>query len=176
MPTVRGRSEVKQFFAAVAGEIEQKLLQGAGRVAAKVIAAEAKERCVSSAVRGAIKTKVTAKDGQVLAKVQVRGKGAYIAPWLEYGTAPHFISVDDSQRQGMSVRRINKLEKAGSLVIGGQHVGSTVYHPGARPHPFLRPALDVKASAAIAAAQGYINSRVKRGGISGSSEPQGEQE
>jgi HK97 gp10 family phage protein len=164
MPTVRGRTELKQFLAQLPGEIERKLLRGAGRAAANVIADEAKERSISSEVSSAIKVKVSAKPGQVIAKVQVKGKGAYIAPWLEYGTSPHFISVDDSQRQGMSIGRINR----NVLVINGQPVGRTVHHPGATPHPFLRPALDMKADAALAAAQGYINSRVGPGGITGS--------
>lgn len=176
MPTVRGRSEVRQFIAKLPAEIERKLLRGAGRAAANVIAEEAKDRSISSEVSGAIKVKVSTSEGRIIAKVQVKGKGSYIGPWLEYGTSPHFISVDDSQRQGMSVSRINKRVKEGSLVIGGNFVGPTVFHPGARPHPFLRPALDLKGDAAVAAAQGYINSRVTRTGIIGSVDREGASE
>jgi hypothetical protein len=172
MVTSKGGTEVRQFIAKLPGEIERKLLRGAGRAAANVIADEAKERSISSEVSSAIKVKVRTTEDQVVAKVQVRGRGAYIAPWLEYGTSAHFISVDDSQREGMSVNKINKANKAGSLVIGGKFVGSTVLHPGARPHPFLRPALDIKGDAAFAAAQGYINSRVTRSGIVGTAEPE----
>lgn len=167
MATSRGDSEVRQFIRQLPGQIERKLLRGAGRAGAKVIAEEAKDRCISSEVRSAIRTRVTTDEARVTAHIQVRGPGAYIAPWLEYGTSPHFISVDDSQRGGMSVKRINRDGAGGSLVINGQFVGDTVYHPGARPHPFLRPALDTKADAAIAAAQGYINARVSRQGLSG---------
>jgi hypothetical protein len=127
-------------------------------------------------VSAAVKVKVSATPGRIVAKVQVKGPGAYIAPWLEYGTSAHFISVDDSQRQGMSVSRINKAHKSGSLVIGGNIVGTTVLHPGARPHPFLRPALDMKGNAAVAAAQGYINSRVTKAGIVGAPETGGDSE
>ncbi len=172
MPTIKGKSAVNAFFGQLPGQIEQKLLKGAGRAAANVIAAEAKAKVISSEVRGAIKVKVTATDSRIAAKVQVKGDGAYIAPWLEYGTAPHLISVDESQRGGRSVRTINRRAQENdgnhSLVIGGKFVGATVLHPGARPHPFLRPALDVKASEAIAAAQGYINARVGKSGITGS--------
>lgn len=170
MATVRGSADVRRFIAQLPAELERKVLRGAGRAAAKIIAAEAKERSVSSEVVAAIKTKVTSSEGKVMARVQVRGPGAYIAPWLEYGTSPHFISVDDSQRGGRSVKRINKETKEGSLVIGDAFVGSTVFHPGARPHPFLRPALDVKAGEAIAAAQSYINARISRAGIAGASD------
>jgi len=170
MPKVRGRSEVKAFIGKLPGEIERKLLRGAARAAAKVVAEEAQARSISDEVSAAVKVgRTKVEPGRVVVKVQVKGPGSYIAPWLEYGTAPHFISVDDRQRAGMSVRRINqKVREAGgdgSLVINGKFVGATVFHPGARPHPFLRPALDVKQGEAIAAAQTYINSRVSRRGI-----------
>ncbi|WP_109808414.1 HK97-gp10 family putative phage morphogenesis protein [Sphingosinithalassobacter portus] len=176
----RGASDVRAYMARLPQEIETKLLRGAGRAAAKVVADEAKERTLSSEIRAAIKVSTRSKDGRIIAKVQVKGDGAYLAPWEEYGTSPHFITVDDSQRQGRSVQRINRLAKekgsSHSLVIGGAFVGTTVLHPGARPHPFLRPALDVKQAEAIAAAQQYINARVTRAGIIGNAEPEGDSE
>lgn len=170
MVTVRGKSEVKAFMSRVAGDIEDKLLRGAARAAANVVADEARDRTQSSEVRAAIKVATKKETGRVVAKIQVKGPGAYLAPWEEYGTEPHFISVDDSQRKGMSVKRINQAQKEGSLVIGGEFVGSTVWHPGATPHPFLRPALDTKEAEAIRAAQNYITARVKKTGIVGSNE------
>lgn len=165
MPTVRGKGEVKQFLAQLPNQIEDRVLRGAARAAANVVADEAKSRSISPEVTAAIKVATKREEGRIIAKVQVKGPGAYIAPWLEYGTDPHFISVDDSQRGGMSVGKVNRSVKAGSLVIGGQFVGTTVHHPGARPHPFLRPALDVKEGEAIGAAQRYINARVGPAGI-----------
>ena len=172
MGTSRGGADVRRFMAALPGQIERKVLRGAARAAANVVATEAKERSISSEVAGAVKVAVKAEEGRVVAKVQVKGPGAYIAPWLEYGTDPHFISVDESQRRGMSVGRVNRLGKEGSLVINGQFVGTTIHHPGARPHPFLRPALDAKEGEAIAAAQGFINARVRPAGITGDDEPE----
>lgn len=165
MPTVRGKGDVKRFIAQLPGNLERNVLRGAARAAAQVVAEEAKARSVSDEVAAAIKIATAREDGRVIAKVQVKGKGAFLAPWLEYGTDPHFISVDDSQRDGLSVRRVNQKVKQGSLVIGGQFVGTTVHHPGARPHPFLRPALDTKENEAMAAAQAYINRRISRGDI-----------
>lgn len=184
MPTVRGAAEVKRFIAGLPAQLEAKVLRGAARAAANVVADEARSRSISPDVTGAIKVAVKVEDGRVVAKVQVKGQGAYMAPWLEYGTAPHFISVDDSQRAGRSAARINALEQEGSaliagarrvnnegpkgsIVIGGQFVGTTVHHPGARAHPFLRVSLDVKEAEALAAAQSYISARVTRAGISG---------
>ena len=173
MPSIKGKGEVKAFLSSVPAQMD-KVLRGAARAAAKVVAEDAKARVISHEVAGAIKVATKEEDGKVIAKVQVKGKGAYLAPWLEYGTDPHFISVDDGQRNGMSVGRINKkLDEAkgdASLVINGSFVGKTVFHPGARPHPFLRPALDAKEGEAIQAAQNYINARVKPAGIVGGDE------
>lgn len=164
MPTVRGRAEVKRAIADAPRKLDR-VLRGAARAGAEVVAAEARERSISPEVSGAVKVATRREEGRVVAVVQVKGTGAYIAPWLEHGTAPHFIRVDDRQRQGMSVRRINDQHAAGSLVINGQFVGTTVHHPGARPHPFLRPALDAKEEEAIAAAQKYVTSRVRPAGV-----------
>lgn len=174
MATARGKDGVRRFIAQLPGQIERKLLRGAGRAAATVVATEAKERSISEEVSQAINTNVSTKDGRIIAKVQVKGKGSYIAPWIEYGTDPHFISVAEDQRGGRSINRINKLHREGSLVIGGKFVGATVHHPGARPHPFLRVSLDLKEAEAIAAAQAYINARVKPSGIVGDEEPEGD--
>lgn len=163
MATLSGRSGVSRYLRDAPERIARKLLRGAAKEAVNIIADDARLRCIDSEVAAAIKTTTKVGDGVVTGKVLVKGPNAYRAPWLEYGTAPHFISVDDSQRQGMSAGRINTLAKAGTLVINGKPVGRTVYHPGARPFPFLRPALDAKHDEAVRAAQGYINSRASRG-------------
>ncbi|WP_243395566.1 HK97 gp10 family phage protein [Sphingomonas oleivorans] len=170
MPTVRGKREVRSFIAKLPEELANRVLRGAARAAANVVADEAKDRSISDEVSAAIKVATQREADRIIAKVQVKGLGAYIAPWLEYGTDPHFISVDDSQRAGMSVGRVNRLAKEGSLVINGQFVGSTVWHPGAQRHPFLRPALDIKEAEAVTAAQHYISTRVSKGGITGKDE------
>lgn len=168
MPTVRGRDEVKSYIASVPVALENKILRGAARAAAKIVADEAKARSHSDLVAQSVKIS-TRQDapGRVIAKVQTKGPGAYLAPWQEYGTEPHFIKVADADRQGMSVGKVNSAVKSGAINIGGDFVTGTVLHPGARPHPFMRPALDTKADAAVAAAQGYINVRVAREGLGG---------
>ncbi|MDR7101521.1 HK97 gp10 family phage protein [Croceicoccus sp. BE223] len=176
MPTVKGRAEVRAFMAAIPEALETKILRGAARAAAQVVADEAKDRVVSSEVRGAIKVSTKQEvAGQVIARIQTKGPGAYIAPWLEYGTSQHFITVDDSQRNGLSVGSINRKAKEGVLVINGTPVGKTVLHPGARPHPFMRVSLDLKAGEAIAAAQEYINARLAREGLGGAEVSEGDE-
>ncbi|MDR7102990.1 HK97 gp10 family phage protein [Croceicoccus sp. BE223] len=208
MPTVKGRAEVRAYMASIPEALETKMLRGAGRAAARVVADEAKERVISSEVRAAIKVSTKQEQaGQVIARVQVKGRGAYLAPWLEYGTSPHLIAPGDS---GLSARALNKRAKnsgvlrqgvlrqedSGLVRVGGyeyqvgprrartednvlrikdKFVGGAVLHPGARPHPFLRVSLDLKAGEAIAAAQGYINARIAREGLGGPDVPEGDE-
>ncbi|MBD8677929.1 HK97 gp10 family phage protein [Sphingomonas sp. CFBP 13720] len=181
MVTVRGRTELKRFIADVPQLLQEKVLPGAARAAGKVIAEEAKARSQSQVVADAVEVKVRSDDGRVVARIGVakggpsKGWALSLGGWLEYGTDPHYITVDDSQRQGMSAARINLLKKRdGVLVINGKPVGKTVLHPGAQAHPFLRPALDTKEAEAVAAAQAYINARVGRRGIISQTEGDGE--
>lgn len=168
MPTVRGSGDVNRFIERIAAELEKKVLRGAARAGAKVIADEIKARTPSGDVRDGVRIQTEVGPGRAVGKVDVKpGWARSVGTWLEYGTDPHFITIDDSQREGMTAGRINKLGKKGTLVIGGKPVGKTVHHPGARPHPAFRPALDAKEGEAVAAAQAYINSRVGRAGIGG---------
>ncbi|WP_294302173.1 HK97 gp10 family phage protein [uncultured Sphingomonas sp.] len=165
MPAVRGKSEVKTFMRSIPAAMT-KVLQGAARAGGKVIAVEAKSRSVSDLVADAIVVRTRRHDTLIVVKVTVRKGFTYsFGTWLEWGTSGHYISVSDEDRQGLSVGKVNEKSKSGSLIIGGHFVGNTVWHPGARPHPFLRPAFDAKEADAIAAAQSYINARVTPAGI-----------
>lgn len=166
---IKGMAAVKQRLVEQQVRLQTKVLRGAARAGADVIAAEAKARAPSDEVSNDIEVKVTIDGKRVVATISVKpGWARSLARWAEYGTSPHFISVDDSQRAGRSVGRINKLTKEGdksaNLVIGGNPVGGTVYHPGAQEGPFMRPALDHSGDEARAAAQRYVLTNLKRGG------------
>lgn len=166
-----GRDAVRRYMAQLPGQIERSLLPGAARAGAKVIADEAKDKSRSSDVAEAIRVKTERGDGRVAAVVSVdrramNGWAYSLAVWQEWGTSPHFITVDDSQREGMTASRINYLaEKTGTLVISGKPVGRTVHHPGAKRNPIWRPAFELKKTEAGAAAQAYIRSRISPTGI-----------
>lgn len=165
MPTVRGKSDVKNFMRLIPAAMT-KVLQGAARAGGNVVALEAKVRSVSDLVADAIVVRARRHDNLIVVKITVKkGFASSVGSWLEWGTSGHYIRVSDADRQGLSVGRVNEKVKSGSLVIGGNFVGDTVWHPGARPYPFLRPALDAKENEAIAAARSYINARVGPAGI-----------
>lgn len=167
---LKGMGALKDFLASLPANIERNVLRGALKAGAEVIAEGAREGCRSAKVRATIGVTTRAEKGLVSAKVQTKGDGAFKAPWLEHGTDPHFISVDAEQSGGRTVSRINRLAKepgAGhSLVIGGKFVGDTVFHPGAKPYPFMRPAADTREGAAIAAIGAHINKKATKAGLS----------
>lgn len=178
MVTVRGKAEVQAYMAAIPAKMNR-VLRGAARAGAKIVADEIKVNTPSDEVKKNIRIRSRKGDDQIKVTIDVKpGWGRSVGTWLEWGTDPHFISVDASQRKGRSVGRINKLAKeegsSHSLVIGGQFVGTTVLHPGSRPQPVFRPSLDHKEGEAIAAAQAYIRAHVSRGAILAS--PEGEDE
>jgi len=166
MATLKGRERVRRFLRVEVPEaLEGNILRGAARAAGKVLADEARERTTSDTVRGAIVVQPRHSDGVAKVVITVKGRWASsLAKWLEWGTAGHFISIDEAQRGGRGLLRINQqVREAGgdrSLVIGGQFVGTTVWHPGASPHPFLRPSLDLKEAEAVSAAQKHVRARL----------------
>ena len=180
--SVKGMGDLKQFLASLPDNLGQNILRGALRAGAQAYADGARENCRDPEVRAAIKVSARSEPGIVSAKVKVQGPGAYKGPWLENGTDPHFISVDEDHSGGRTVRRINRLDKAArlagkegpgaSLVINGQFVGTTVHHPGAKPFPFMRPAADTKGPDAIAAIGNYITTRLTKEGLAGPAEDQ----
>lgn len=88
------------------------------------------------------------KNGVARATLKVTGKHAFIAPWLEFGTAAHSIAPKNAK----------------FLSFGGLFAGA-VEHPGARPKPFLRPALDGKSEAALMAVGNQVKARLTKQGI-----------
>jgi hypothetical protein len=181
MATRRGGSRAAQKIRELPEAFLQRVLPQAGRKGGEVIADDAKQRlggkrAESGAgkvlIADSIKVHVKRKGSTIRVRIELVGSGAYVGRWLEYGTDPHFISVDRDFAGGRTARRINVLDKkateAGqdgpgrSLFINGKAVGTTVHHPGARPEPFLGPALHNRESDAIAAMQTYVLSRAAR--------------
>jgi len=171
MATSRGGAAVRRYMAQLPAELERTVLRGAARAGGKVLVDGAKERSISSDVDDAIVMKRKSEPGRITVIITVeKGWARSVANWLEYGTDAHFISVAKEDRGGKSVARINATDKR-SMIIGGKFVGDTVFHPGAKPHPFLRPTLDIDGPKAVAEAQNFINAHVTPSGIIASAEP-----
>lgn len=176
MPVLTGRAAEDRRRVEREAKI-RRVLQAAARAGATVIANGAKERVTSDAVREGVQIgRAREKGEQIVVRITVKdGWARSLGTWLEWGTEGHFITVDQAASGGRTARRVNYLDtqaaregRAGpgaTLVINGKPVGTTVWHPGASPHPWLRPARDIKAREAVTAAQAVINARVRRTGI-----------
>jgi HK97 gp10 family phage protein len=141
---IKGGAELNKFLQQLPAKIEQSVLRGALRAGANVVMAEAKANVpvASGQLRDGLKVSTSSRRGRVTAKVKATGKHAHIAPWLEYGTAAHKITA-----------------KGKGMFFGGLFVKG-VQHPGSRPKPFMRPALDGRAQDAVVAAAQYMKRRL----------------
>lgn len=186
---VKGLSDLQKFLDQLPAKMEQNVMRGALRAAAIPVRDDAKRMAPVSApssagrkkygayagaLRDSIRVSVRARGGRVTASVKAGGaaKGktqVYWAGWAEYGTREHFISVADEARpgrqtrrgwRGLSIRTLNRMVKRGTLRIGVNFVGQSVVHPGGKPRPYMRPALDRQAQNAVLAAGEYIKRRL----------------
>lgn len=126
-------------------------MRSALRAGAAVYLAEVKQNIPVE--HGALRqsARITTKksrDGSVSASVKVGNRQAFYAHMVEFGTRAHIIA-----------------PKRGAMQIGGQFVAGAVQHPGARPHPFMRPAADAQFSAAVAAVQKKVRDRLRAQGL-----------
>ena len=173
MPILRGREAEQRRRDEIPDKIKR-ILRGAARIGATIIADEAKARVASDAVREGIEIgRSKDQDGTITVRITVQeGWPRSLGTWLEYGTSGHFITVDPRHSQGRTAARVNTLDTAAAkegragpgatLIIGGKPVGATVWHPGFTPtEPWLRTARDIKRRDALAAAQDFITTRLR---------------
>lgn len=170
---VRGLSQLKAFLDALPVKLERNIMRSALRAGARVVlpVARANIRSRDGALAASLKAGSSSKGGQVRGYVRTR---LFYARMVEYGTRAHYIKINASARPTRMTRRgvrafsigtINKMVNRGSLVIGGAFVGESVSHPGAARRPFLRPALDTQAGAALMAVGEQIKKRLTKEGL-----------
>ena len=140
---VKGLDQLQKFLDQLPAKVEQNVMRGALRAGANVVkpAAQAGINNVSGDLARSLRVSVRAKRGTVTAAVKT---DLFYAKFVEYGTRPHWITSRDGK----------------ALSIGGLFFTNAVQHPGTSPHPFLRPALDAQAAAAVVAAGEYIRNRL----------------
>lgn len=144
-PMLRDLEDVKRTF-------DDAQVLGALKAAAEVLAQEIRARAPSDQVRGAVEVETGEDGARLFADVVIRGYAASLAIWLEWGTFGHIIRIRGEAPEGAaSIRTLNRRarrdgveigKRKGSLKIGNRWIGETVWHPGAKEQPFLRPAFD----------------------------------
>lgn len=182
---VKGFNELQKFLDELPAKMEANIMRAAMRAGANVIREAAKANLASN---NSIKTKSLydnlsvstriMKTGQVVARVSAHSDPTNLAMWVEYGTAAHYIKVPDEARptrkkrngtvKMVSMKYMNKMVNRGSLVIGGNFVGASVHHPGAKPKPYMRPAFDNYADKALLAVGEAIKKRLNKQGLNSS--------
>lgn len=152
--SIKGGKELDALLQQLPVEVETKILRNGLAAGANVIRDEARVLAPkkSGQMAKSIKTvrSVDKAGGQVVAKVRLKGKHAFLGVWMEYGVLPHQIWVHSNKE---------------SLVINGVPIGKHVWHPGFAPKPFFRPAIDTKAEEAVQAVGNYLTQHLSWGTI-----------
>lgn len=158
--TITGLVELNEMLQELPAKIEANILRGALRAGQKRILDDAKARCpvalpnmkniqlygaYRGALRDSIRISTKLKDGTVTVSVKAGNKVAYYAHMVEYGTRPH-----EELPSG-----------AHSLFMAGLFKAQ-ISHPGAVAKPFMRPAFDNNAQAALEAAADYMRERIPK--------------
>lgn len=147
---VKGLAELQRALDGLPAKIEANIMRGALRAGAKVIAAEARRNVhsVSGALADSIRVGTKSSRGTVIGRVVAGGKSkllkdnsaAFYGRFVEFGTAAHVIRAKNGRLLALGVSKVN--------------------HPGAKKKPFMRPALDTMATAAVEAVREYIRNRL----------------
>ena len=154
---VKGLSELQKLLDTLPAKMEANIMRGGVRAGGVVMQKEARLQAPkkSGTLAKGIKVSTRNSKGVVTATVKTTGKHAYLAPWLEFGTSAHKILP----------------KRAKVLFIGGLFV-SGVDHPGSKPKPFMRPAMEAKQSETLVAVGEYVKARLTKAGIDQASEVQ----
>lgn len=150
---VTGLKELQAFLDQLPAKLEANIMRGALRQGANVVLAEAKANAPEKTgeLKAGLKVSTRLRRGVVTATIKAGGKHGYLARWVEFGAAAHFIAP----------------KKAKSLFFAGL-MRYGVDHPGIKPKPFMLPALDSQSQAALMATGEYIKKRLTKQGLDAS--------
>lgn len=178
---VKGLSELQRFLDQLPVKLERNIMRGALRAGAKPILLDAKGRIhsVSGELAASLRISTRARGRTVTARIISSGTPTQPNKpiWVEYGTRPHLIGVDKSERPMINSQpwtKAGKFVRASMTTVNrmvmkiGARFVSGVRHPGARPKPFMRPAMDTQSGASVVAAGVYIRSRLTKEGLNAS--------
>lgn len=162
---VTGLAELQKFLDQLPAKIERNVMRGALRAGVNVIKNQARASApvgqpsqenvrlyggYAGALRDSIRVTTRVRGGRVTASVKAGGKNSrsradvYYAHMIEFGTRAHFI-LPRKARGWLSFLSV---------------FARKISHPGARPRPFMRPALDSQAQNAVIAAAEYMKKRL----------------
>lgn len=161
---IKGLSDLQKFLDQLPVKLEKNVMRSALRAGMKQVEVQAKANApvgkpnsvnarlyggYAGALRDSIRLGTSARGGKVTAYVRAGGKNkrsradVFYAHFVEFRTRAHVIAAKGK----------------GWLAFAGLFV-KRVDHPGTAPKPFMRPALDSQAVAAVNAAAKYMRDRL----------------
>lgn len=176
---VVGGRELDDILQTLAPKLQKNVQRTALRAGAAVFLREVKSRipAASGQLRASARVTSRAQGGTVYASVKVGNFVAWYAHLVEFGTRSHYIWASAADRgagrgrgrRGTAGRRETLASMSTVnrrvLQIGGHFIGPGVHHPGARAHPFMRPAADVGFPEAVRAYTAKMRQRLTRQGL-----------
>lgn len=137
---ISGLPELYKLMQELPVNYERNVARGALRAGMNVVKPMAQQlaRKASGVYAAGLKVGTRARGGVVTSNLKPKGPHAFLGKWIEFGTRPHNIAAKKSG--WLSFMNIFRKE---------------VVHPGARPFPHLRPALDAQKQAAVIAVAEY---------------------
>jgi HK97 gp10 family phage protein len=147
---ITGLADLQAQLDMLAPNIEKKLMRGALRAGQKITLDRAKQgiHSIDGDLANSLRISTSVRGGLVKATVKAGNAKAFYARWVEFGTAAHIIRA-----------------KNGKAISLGGHEYASLQHPGAKAHPFMRPALDAAAvnnSEAFTAVGAYLGQRITK--------------
>ena len=157
---VKGLAELDAVLKSLPAVLEYNVVRSSLRAGLKPVqqAAVALVPKDSGALAQSIKIKLQAKSkkyGWVRYHLTAGDKRAWYAHLVEFGTASFYTGSGRSKRRPYEI----KAKDGGSLKFGNAGQVEKVTHPGAKPSPFMRPALDANTDAAL---QAFANTARRR--------------
>ncbi len=159
---INGLADLHKALQDLPGKIEGNIMRGALRAGQKVFQQAAQQAVPVNHgdLRNSIKIKFkgrSQKYGWVRMHLLAGDKTAWYAHLIEYGTASYYTGKGRTVGGPYQI----KPKKAKGLIFGGSvHAGAI--HPGIKPQPFMRPALDRNQAQALEATAEYIRKRLPR--------------
>lgn len=166
---VTGLKELDAILKSLPAKVEGNVMRGALRAGQTVLlkAAQSELQSMGAVDSGSLMKSLrirqatrSKKFGWVRLRLIAGNKDAWYSNLVEYGTASYY------QGKGSTVGKPYKIKpkkggKLGALMFNGK-VLEEVTHPGIKPRPFMRRAVDKSSQAAIDATVAYIRKRLPK--------------
>lgn len=146
-----GGQALDDLLKTLAPKIEKNIMRTALRAGGKVLLDEAKTLVPKDggALERSLRVSTKIRKGQVTANVKAGNAIAYYSHMVEFGTRAH----------------TERASPGHAMAVAGFLTSGVVYHPGARAHPFMRPAADNKFNEAVTAIADTIRKRLTKEGL-----------